>query len=194
MIIVVTGHDSKLKGLSTGLYMYLANPLTIVLHMQLDIAIETIVMKVISRKLNEKGVIAESSGWRPPLHSASAAFCERLTLFNRYNALWVQQLPVGTHEWGDLEPGQSGHLSKSFTKVWWQQVWTRPFVMSKANINILRSCRHSGLQVSCILHIKYFCISCYITIQSQVVPVSPNIVHNDFNENVLVQLFLRHIM
>lgn len=83
------GHDSKLKGLSTGLYMYLANPLTIVLHTQLDIAIETIAMKVISQKRNEKGVIAESSGWRPPLHSASAAFCERLTLFNQYNALWV---------------------------------------------------------------------------------------------------------
>lgn len=44
--------------------IYLANPLTIVLHAQLDICTEAVVMKVISykKKRNEKGFIAESSG------------------------------------------------------------------------------------------------------------------------------------
>lgn len=42
--------------------IYLASPLTIVLCSQLDIPTEAIVMKVTSRKINEKGFIAESSG------------------------------------------------------------------------------------------------------------------------------------
>lgn len=42
--------------------IYLTNPLGIVLHAQLDISTEAIVMKVISEKRNEKGFTGESSG------------------------------------------------------------------------------------------------------------------------------------
>lgn len=98
--------------------IYLANPLTIVLCSQLDIPTEAIVMKVTSRKRNEKGFIAESSGWGPALHSATAALCSCgwLTLFTQYNAMWPLQLPIGPHEWGDLEPGH-WYFVKKFPQV-----------------------------------------------------------------------------
>ena len=64
----MNGCDSKLS-----VYIYLSDPLTIVLRTQLDIRTEAIVVKVTPReKKHKKGFIAESSGWRPPLHYAAA--------------------------------------------------------------------------------------------------------------------------
>lgn len=92
---------------------------------------EAIVMKVTLWKRTEKGFIAQSSGWGPGLHSATAALCSAgwLTLLTWYNATWPLQLPVDRYEWGDLESGHwyfvknvppswMTHIQEGQVRVW----------------------------------------------------------------------------
>lgn len=139
--------------------IYLANPLVIVLRSQLDTPTEAIVMKVTSRKSNEKGFIAESSGCRPALHSATVALCSGwwLTPFTWYNATWPLELPVGPYEWGDLEPGHR-YFVKKFHSSWMAAYWEATLIQ-EGQVQVWRSLYLHG-KVSFLWEITEKC-SCH---------------------------------